>query len=597
MKYLWVVSVAVVFTGCASSVQTLSPGRLGVGLPGVASSLSVDPETEQQSEMMASFLKGEVAFNNEDLDLALQYFQEADLLAAGPIPVLHRQLALLALEKGDLQLALDSSTKLVCVSTEADDFLLHGGILQNNDKGSEAVSYFERAVELSPEQVDLYFHLAAAYMNVDASNKAIETLRRLMLRRSEDLLVYFYLGLAYEMSGDYAKASETFSRLHEKWPENALGGLHYVRLLVRGNQRAKAVKVVESLSKQSPFDTNVRRVQAILSLPGVSNKKLLAALVFLDRKSFDYNEIRLELALRDIESRQFKSAQIHLLLILAKRPEDSKVRYYYASLLAAGTRQKSAIRELEKIASDQKMFIESRVFASFIYRELENLGGAESVLKEAIEVKNTDLNLWFYLIDVLREAKKYSQAVDVISDALEQFPDDDKLHFMNGIILHDLGKERKATAAMERTLEINPMHTHALNYLAYNLAEEGEDLTRAHELVSRALELHPDDGYFLDTLGWIYYKQGEYEKALSTLARAVRLTGGDIVVMEHYADCLIAVDQFEKALRFYNAAVNLGEENPSKEEQEAFERIEKKVRRLLKDRPELRSILAHSATM
>ena len=73
---------------------------------------------------------------------------------------------------------------------------------------------------------------------------------------------------------------------------------------------------------------------------------------------------------------------------------------------------------------------------------------------------------------------------------------------------------------LKKTIEINPKHDGSLNTLGYMYAEEGENLDEAMDLIIRALVIDPDNGAYLDSLAWVYYKKGEYQKAIEIIKRA-----------------------------------------------------------------------------
>src|SRR5258708_8576603 len=89
---------------------------------------------------------------------------------------------------------------------------------------------------------------------------------------------------------------------------------------------------------------------------------------------------------------------------------------------------------------------------------------------------------------------------------------------------------------MKKAIELNPANAQALNYLGYSYAEQGTNLVEAEKLIRRALHIEPQDGFYVDSLGWVYYQKGDYKKAVEQLERAVNLTGSDSTITEHLGD-------------------------------------------------------------
>jgi tetratricopeptide (TPR) repeat protein len=152
------------------------------------------------------------------------------------------------------------------------------------------------------------------------------------------------------------------------------------------------------------------------------------------------------------------------------------------------------------------------------------------------------------------------------------------------------GQPEKAIEYMERALEINPDNASALNFIGYTWAEKGVKLDEAERMIVRAIELRPDDGYIVDSLGWVYYMRARplveagqraearalIDRALSELARADELTGGDPVISEHMGDAYLLLDDRRRALDKFEEALNLG---PRENEQPDLHRKLETLRR------------------
>jgi len=108
---------------------------------------------------------------------------------------------------------------------------------------------------------------------------------------------------------------------------------------------------------------------------------------------------------------------------------------------------------------------------------------------------------------------------------------------------------------MKRAVELNPKNAAALNYLGYTYAEMGVQLDEAERLIRRALEIEPDDGFYVDSLGWVYYQRGDYRHAVEQLERAVELAGDDPTVAEHLGDAYGRAGKPRDALRLYQDAL------------------------------------------
>ena len=165
------------------------------------------------------------------------------------------------------------------------------------------------------------------------------------------------------------------------------------------------------------------------------------------------------------------------------------------------------------------------------------------------------------LAEVYQARERYEEAVPVLERALELEPDSTSLLFWLAAANERSGEKQEAEKLFEQLLAIDPNFAPALNYLGYMWADAGENLERALLLVQQAVELEPDNGAFMDSLGWTHFQLGQFEEAQGFLERAASLVGDDAVVYEHLGDLYVALGRVEQAREAYERAVDLEPDN------------------------------------
>ncbi len=138
--------------------------------------------------------------------------------------------------------------------------------------------------------------------------------------------------------------------------------------------------------------------------------------------------------------------------------------------------------------------------------------------------------------------------------------------FLLGAALERTGKREQAIAEFRRLLGADPEYHAALNYLGYMFAERGENLEEARALIEKAVALEPDNGAYVDSLGWVYYRLGRLDDARAALERATRLETTDGTVQEHLGDVYGAMGQGDLAGAAYRRAIALESDDPTKAE-------------------------------
>ncbi len=576
--------------GCAGSFTQSNPSQFDVEIQN-APKMNVDPQIEKSSKAMHSFLVGQLAYGDENFEQALKSFSKASELMDSPEPALHVRLAELYLKEGKLKEALEESNK--ALESDPNQFkllLLKAGILDSLKQFSDAEQIYVSLMEKRPESIDVPILLSALYLKSGRVAEAIALLEKAHEHVPDEVLVSIFLAHAYEERGDLEHAEKI---LQSVWLASHKGseiGLDYVRILLKGQKNEAARKVCEEILAVEPENLLVRRVIGQIMIGENRLDDALKHLQELERLEDNSAETHFKIALIEIQKQNLKSAVNELNLVLAQEPEHEQARYYLASVYAASSRQKEALEELRKIKSDGEMFVKSRMFSAFLYRQGKDLANAEKVTREALKADPENLNVITYLFAILREAKKHNEALAFANDALKKDANSERLLYQRGVVLNDLKRTPEAIADMEKVVEINPRNSDALNYIAYGLLEENGDLERAVKLVKQALEIKANDGYYLDTLGWIYFKQGLFAEAEPLLEQAVSATEEDLVVVEHYGDCLAKLGRADKALEVFSQAIERSGNTLDLEEQEALSRIKRKISELSKSRTTMDSL-------
>jgi tetratricopeptide (TPR) repeat protein len=151
---------------------------------------------------------------------------------------------------------------------------------------------------------------------------------------------------------------------------------------------------------------------------------------------------------------------------------------------------------------------------------------------------------------------KHGEAIALLSRGLTKRPRDEALLYALGAAYERGGEVQKSLEKMRAVLDINPDNANALNFIGYTLADKGLDNSEAERLVSRALELKPDQGAYLDSLGWVYFRRGDYGRAVEWLEKASAAAPGEPTIDEHLGDAYMRVSRQNDAAEAYRRALS-----------------------------------------
>ena len=124
----------------------------------------------------------------------------------------------------------------------------------------------------------------------------------------------------------------------------------------------------------------------------------------------------------------------------------------------------------------------------------------------------------------------------------------------------DLNRDEETFRIFQRILEIDTLNAVALNYVGYTYAEQNDSLDFALQLINRALEIDKDNGYYIDSRGWVYYMMGRYEEAAQELMKAAAIVE-DAVIYEHLGDVYRELDEPDEARKAYEKALEMDPQN------------------------------------
>jgi tetratricopeptide (TPR) repeat protein len=471
--------------------------------------------------------------------------------------------------------------------------LLYAGVLEALGRDAEAEPQYKKLIEDFPGKFDAYVLLSNLYVKQGRFQDSLDLLKHLERIEPSDSLAHYYLGRTYELMERYPQAEAEYMRVFESDPTLSRGSVELLRVLLRNKKTDKAKALCERMLQKDPTNALARKVLGHLMLGESKLDEALKHLVVLEGIEADASDTRFKIALIQMEKRNYEEATRELNLVLATKPDHSEARYYLASIYAGSGKRTEALEELLAIPKGDPMFVKAHTFAAFVLRQDNQLQRAQDVVAEAREIEPENKNLLLYHVLIMRDLQQYRKAESMMREALKSDPNDERLIFNLGLVLHERGKEEEALGLMERVVEINPRNSDALNYLAYGLIERGNALGRAEELARRALEVKPQDPYYLDTLGWAQFKAGKLDESEATLAKAAGLAGDDVVVLDHYIEVLLARKKYDKAVGLMKGVSERGlteEEEKDEDTVGAYERIKERLKLLLREQPALSSV-------
>jgi len=160
------------------------------------------------------------------------------------------------------------------------------------------------------------------------------------------------------------------------------------------------------------------------------------------------------------------------------------------------------------------------------------------------------------LAQVYQDANRGLDAVKTLEQAQTRFPSETSIPFELGAVLEKQKRYADAETAFRKVLTLDPDYAPALNYLGYMLADRGERLDESVSYLTKALQIDPENGSYLDSLGWAYFKGNQLDLAADNLQRAAEQLRTNSVIQDHYADVLFKLGRYDDAIAAWTRALN-----------------------------------------
>ena len=279
---------------------------------------------------------------------------------------------------------------------------------------------------------------------------------------------------------------------------------------------------------------------------------------------------------------------IYLQLALYAKPDHAFALAALANAQETARRYDDAIATYEKIPKGSALQTAIDIRKAFNLNSLDKETEAEAVLDGLVKADPRDLRPLEALGNIMRSRKKYTEAVSFFSKAIDIIGKPDSRHwgyyYARGTAYERLKKWPLAEKDLKRALALAPDQALVLNYLGYSWIDQGRNMKDGMKLIEKAVQLKPDDGYIVDSLGWAHYKQGNYKDAVRYLERAVEIKPEDPTLNDHLGDAFWQVGREREARFQWSQALSLSPEP------EDVEKIKTKLERGLPAKAEAKSV-------
>jgi len=472
------------------------------------------------------------------------------------------KLADLSLQSGNARAGLDYARRAAGLGeTSGRARFLAGSALVALEQPAQAQAEFQRAAAEDSTDSDTWQalgHLDDDLGRLDDAQNAYEHAYDLA---PDDPDVTFRLGTVYARRGRWAAADSLFARVEDMNPFQP--GLFMTRGFVaeRLGRNDEAVKDYQQHLHAYPNDDRTRRrlVQALLKTEDYTGAAREAT-ALVEQSPDDFEAARL-LASLDLTLKKDDAAVTVVTDLRRHLPGQVEPAAFAVAVLERVGKDASAKDEADRLTHEAPKDPRAWMLAAEAYAAKEADGHrspeADARYARARATLGDSTAAWIDLARSYTRTARYDQASEVFRQATEKDPGNPRL-WLEVAYARERQKDLPgAEDAARKTLAVDPANTQALNFLGYLFADHNLKLDQAVPLIQKALALDPDNPYYIDSLGWAYFRLGRLEEARGQLERAIQLGADEADVLEHLGDVDLALDRKGEAKSNYTKALQL----------------------------------------
>ena len=479
---------------------------------------------------------------------------------------------------------------------DVDSWLMLGRLNKVAQNSVDAQNAYKKALAVDPDNEDALTGLAMVYADLGDSTAAADLLKKLAAKNPTPRSLQA-LAAAYEQMKEYALAAETLKRTLDLNPPNAAEIKRFMAADYRRAQMFKeALQVYQDLVKDEPSDAEsylrmsniytqlrdfakareaedkARAIEpnnldvrynevSILESEGKTTEAIARLKEILDttaKKNYSKDEKgnRIELldrlwTLYRLNEQTEPAVETLRQISELDHERDSAVEALIIDTYRIGKDLTKARTEADTAVKRWPDDRTLRVAHATVLGDMGQTDAAAAELRKLLDGKNDReiyLDLAAYVYDRVRKFDEEGKALDAADKLSGSKEEKEAVWFQRGAMYEKMKKVDLAEAEFRKILEINPESSATMNYLGYMLADRNVKLPEALSLITKALDKEPNNGAYLDSLGWVYYKMNRLQEAEENLRQALIRTPRDGTVHDHMGDVLLKESKVREAI-------------------------------------------------
>ena len=366
---------------------------------------------------------------------------------------------------------------------------------------------------------------------------------------------FFQAGLIYEYLEDFEKAESFYAQaLNERGHLNLRAVEAYGKILKKNGKTEKAISILEDYIDQATANEQLKA-----TLNEVRNDEQFEP--FVSSLNEGFAEIFYTVSTILMQDNVKSIATNFLQYAAFFKPEFPLVHFLQAQIFESDQYYRGAQNEFDKIKTDSPLYFQSKLQRAWLYNDMDRPEETIAALLKLEKEYPDNREVLNSIAEFYRMNERFAEAIPAYSKVIDNIEEENVrdwiIYYTRGIVFDQEKRWAEAEMDFKKALEIRPEQPMVLNYLAYSWVDRGLNYVEAKKMLIRAVELRPNDGYIVDSLGWALYKMGDYEEAVPVLERAAQLETQDWAINDHLGDAYWTVGRKNEARFQWRHALSL----------------------------------------
>ncbi len=492
------------------------------------------PVGEPSPNKYGSYLAGRFASGERDANAAARYYDRALKFDPDNPEILERAL-ISEVAGGDIDGAATHAEQLTAKSPTARMPHLVVGIKAFRDGGyAKAFDEFSAITGNAAAEIASQLGKAYALLGEGKPDDALAAAHKLTAFEGVAAFAKYHAAIIADLAGRPAEAETDFAAAYTESNGESLRIVHaYAVHLQRVGKQQRAKEVLARFADKSPTHPVVLAALA-QAKAGIMPDRLIPS------AASGLAEALYGIASSLSDEKSVEIPVFYLQLALTLDPRHELAISLLADRMETAKRWEDAIAAYRRVPKSSALYVNARVQIAQDLQKLDHTDEAISVLRETLNGSASDFEILASIGDLMRSKERYADAADLYTRALALVPKPQERHwtifYTRGISLERIKRWADAEKDLKFALTLKPEQPLVMNYLAYTWVEQGTHMDEALTMLKRAVELRPEDGFIIDSLGWAYFRRGDFVNAIKFLEQAVLLEPGEATINDHLGD-------------------------------------------------------------